>query len=128
MAHIMRNASGELFQTGGSLEVVQLKPCVADSQVKGSDDARSQKPGSWMFRFVRREVLTVRSDLWRANCIYALFDLTRITVGAVRRNAEHQTADARVSDSRSGIPATATPLLPKKNTVQPGTEGPDPAP
>jgi hypothetical protein len=82
-----------------------------------------------MFRFVRRQVLTVRSDLWRANCIYALFDLTRITVGAARRNAEHQTADARVSNPQSATPANATPLLPKKNTVvQAGTEDPDPAP
>ena len=129
MAHVMRNATGELFHTDGSLEVVRLKPCVSDSQVKGSDDARSQKPRSWMFRFVRRQVLTVRSDLWRANCIYALFDLTRITVGAARRNAEHQTADARVSNPQSATPANATPLLPKKNTVvQAGTEDPDPAP
>jgi len=81
MDHVMRNATDELFRTDGSLRVVRLKPCISDSQGDFAGRTQCMKPGSWLFRFLRRQVLTVRSDLWRANCIYAAFDLTRMTVG-----------------------------------------------
>lgn len=90
MDHLLQNATGEFFRTDGLLLLVRLKPCVPDSRGWGAAVPPSSKHGSRAFRYLRREILTVRSDLWRANCIYALFDLTRMSVGALRRNASHR--------------------------------------
>ena len=90
MEHVVRNATGEYFRTNGSLEIIRVKPCASDS---GEDDAgkKPAKDGSWAYRYLRKEILTVRSDLFRANCVYALFDLGRKTVGMVRqRNARRE--------------------------------------
>lgn len=88
MEHILRNATGEYFRTDGTLEIIRVKRCTSDSGELGS--AARVKTGSWEYRYLRREILTVRSDLFRANCIYALFDLTRTTIGAVRQNYSHR--------------------------------------
>jgi len=90
MDHVMQNATGDLFRTDGSLTVVRIKPCAPDSQAAGFSNEPRPKPGSWAFRYTRRQILTVRSDLWRANCIYSLFDLTRMTVKALRANSSHR--------------------------------------
>ena len=90
MDHIMPNATGEFFRTDGSVEVIRLKPCTSAPTEITSANAPPFKAGSRAFRYVRREVLTVRSDLWRANCIYSAFDLTRMTVAALRRNSSHR--------------------------------------
>ena len=90
MEHIVKNATGEYFRTSGSLEIIRLKPCDSDS---GESEAgpKPSKDGSWGYRYLRKEILTVRSDLFRANCVYALFDLGRRTVGMVRqRNARRE--------------------------------------
>ena len=107
MDHLLRNATGEFFHTDGLLLVVQLKPCVFDSNGSGAVVPPSSKHGSRAFRYLRREVLTVRSDLLRANCIYALFDLSRMTVGALRRNSSHRTAEGEVSRVGTFAPKSA---------------------
>jgi len=90
MEHIVQNATGEYFRTNGSLEIIRLKPCSSDSGEAGAGQKPS-KDGSWAYRYLRKEILTVRSDLFRANCIYVLFDLSRKTVGMVRqRNARRE--------------------------------------
>jgi hypothetical protein len=96
MDHVLRNATGEFFHTDGLLLVVRLKPCVFDSNGRGAVVPPPSRHGSRAFRYLRREILTVRSDSLRANCIYALFDLTRMTVGALRRNSSHRTAEGEV--------------------------------
>ena len=88
MGHVILNATGEIFRTDGTLTVVYLKSCAPDPR-----DLHAQKsyhPGSRPFRTARKWILTVRSDLWRANIIYSGFDLTRDTVQAVRRNSLHR--------------------------------------
>jgi LssY C-terminus len=92
MEHVLRNATGEFFRTDGLLLLVRLKPCVSDPQGRDSAVPPSSKHGTRAFRYLRREILTVRSDLWRANCIYALFDLTRMTVRVLGRNTSHRIA------------------------------------
>ena len=96
MDHVLRNATGEFFHTDGLLLVVRLKPCVSDSNGRGAVVPPPSKHGSRAFRYLRREILTVRSDVLRANCIYALFDLTRMTVGTLHRNSSHRTAEGDV--------------------------------
>jgi hypothetical protein len=90
MDHVLINATGEIFRTDGNLTVVQLKPCGTDYQGAGFTDAPRFRPSNKVYRYARKEILTVRSDLWRANVLYAGYDLTRITVLAFRRNALHR--------------------------------------
>jgi len=92
MDRILENATGEFFRTDGSLLVIRLQPCRFDAAQAGFSDAPRPKPGSRLFRYVRRQILTVRSDLLRANCIYAAFDLTRMTVKAFRQNSSRKAA------------------------------------
>ena len=40
------------------------------------------RPGNRVFRYVRRQILTFRSDIWRANIIYGVYDLTRMSIVA----------------------------------------------
>jgi len=90
MEHVVKNATGEYFRTNGSLEIIRVKPCASDSGEAGAGEKPS-KDGSWAYRYLRKEILTVRSDLFRANCVYALFDLGRKTVGVLRqRSARHE--------------------------------------
>lgn len=113
MDHMMQNATGEFFRTDGTLDVVRLKACEFDSRGAGFSDAPPPKPGSRAYRYTRREILTVRSDLWRANCIYSLFDVTRITVKALRQNSSHR---AEESYFRQENHRTVTTGLPQPDT------------
>jgi hypothetical protein len=92
LEHVLRNATGEYFRTDGSLAVIRVKPC--ESSTKELDGTLNIKNGSWAYRFLRREILTVRSDLLRSNCIYGLFDLTRSAVGAARKRYSHRAVEA----------------------------------
>jgi len=108
MDHFLRNATGEFFRTDGSLLVAQLKPCAADSPATTFREAPHSKPRSWVFRFLRREILTVRSDLWRANCVYATFDLTRMAVAAARQGSYHRQAEAAFTRANTILPVRRT--------------------
>jgi hypothetical protein len=119
MDHMLRNATGEFFRTDGTLTVVRLKPCESDAHGAGFSDAASAKPGSRPFRFARREILTVRSDLWRANCIYALFDLTHITAKALRANSSHRAA---VAEFRQGSHALSDNTSPSDSETIPAQQ------
>ena len=88
MEHVLINATGEIFRTDGTLTVVHLKPC--SSQASGVLDDHSFRPGSKLSRYARKEILTLRSDIWRANIIYGAFDLTRITARAWHQNSLHR--------------------------------------
>ena len=90
MEPVLRNATGEFFRTNGSVEVIRVKRCGLDSSGAGLSNSRRYKPGSWAYRYLRKEILTVRSDLLRANCIYALFDLGWATVGTLRQSHSHR--------------------------------------
>ena len=90
MEPVLRNATGEFFRTNGSVEVIRVKPCGSDSSGAGVSNQPRYKPGSWQYRYLRKEILTVRSDLLRANCIYALFNLGWATVETVRQSHSHR--------------------------------------
>jgi hypothetical protein len=90
MDHVLLNATGEIFRTDGTLTVVHLKPCGTDYQGAGFTDTPRYQPSNKAYRYLRKEILTVRSDLWRANILYAGFDLTRITVQAFHRRTLHR--------------------------------------
>ena len=71
--------------TDGSVAVVELKRCEPVSTVLPTASAGSSfKPGNHAFRYLRRQILTFRNDIWRANIIYGTYDVGRIAVKALR--------------------------------------------
>lgn len=93
--HVLRNATGEYFRTNGSLAVIRLQPCDSHNELATSSNIKN---GSWAYRYLRRQILTVRSDLVRSNCIYAMFELARFTTGAVRKKYLRRRVSAAVRD------------------------------
>lgn len=108
MEHVLLNATGEIFRTDGTLTVVHLKSCGTDYAGAGFSDAPHYHPANRVFRYARKEILTVRSDLWRANILYAGYDLTRITVQAFHRSALHRADMQSFRQSNSTTVSTAT--------------------
>ncbi len=87
------NATGEVFRTDGSVMVFRVKVCSAPV-MPDFKDIPPFRPGSKFSRYLRKEILTVRSDLLRANSIYALFRVTVATVNTLRHMSERR-ADIR---------------------------------
>lgn len=80
-----QNATGDLMRTDGSIAVVHLQECQPVTPDLNADSSKSHfKPGNHVFRYLRREILTFRSDIWRANIIYGIFDAGRMAVNALR--------------------------------------------
>lgn len=88
MANISQNATGDLVSTDGALAVVELKECqpMVPGLASGTASARF-RPGNRVFRYFRRQILTFRSDIWRANIIYGVYDLTRMSIVAWRHHS-----------------------------------------
>jgi hypothetical protein len=80
-----QNATGDWMRTDGSIAVIQLKNCEPQYPELNSSSVKPYKPGNHVFRYLRRQILTFRSDIWRANIIYGMYDVGRMTVMALRR-------------------------------------------
>jgi hypothetical protein len=79
------NATGDVMHTDGSVAVVELQDCrPADPQLD-STSKKSYRPGSYAFRYIRKQILTFKNDIFRANIIYGAYDAGRITVMALRQ-------------------------------------------
>ncbi|RZU41719.1 LssY C-terminal domain-containing protein [Edaphobacter modestus] len=76
------NATGDVMHTDGLMAVVALQSCKSAGPLPESG---SFKPGNHAFRFMRRQILTFRNDIFRANVIYAVYDGGRMTWLALRR-------------------------------------------
>ena len=82
---IAQNATGDLIRTDGSIAVIELKDCQPDHPELDSNSTGSKfRPGNHAFRYLRRQILTFRNDIWRANIIYGIFDAGRMAVRALR--------------------------------------------
>jgi hypothetical protein len=86
------NATGEVLRTDGSVMVLRVKVCSAPS-MPDFNDVRF-RPGSKLSRYLRKEILTIRSDLLRANSIYASFRVT-VAITSTLRNMSSRRADIR---------------------------------
>ena len=85
IATITQNAVGDTVRTDGSIAVVQLKECTpVNSELSAGAGNASFKPGNHAFRYIRREILTFRNDIWRANIVYGIYDLGRMAIAAMR--------------------------------------------
>jgi hypothetical protein len=78
------NATGDAMNTDGSVAVIALQDCQpADPQLYSSMKDSNFKPGNAVFRYIRRQILTFRNDILRANIIYGAYDAGRMTVKAL---------------------------------------------
>ena len=81
-----QNSTGDWMRTDGSIAVIQLRKCEPrNPELNANSGGGHFKPGNHVFRYLRRGILTFRSDIWRANIIYGMFDAGRMTVRALRR-------------------------------------------
>jgi hypothetical protein len=86
------NATGDIMHTDGSVAVIALQDChPIDPQLGSDPQPDTFRPGNHAFRYIRRQILTFKNDVWRANIIYGAFDVGRMTVMAMR----HQYTDQR---------------------------------
>ena len=82
------NSIGDPITTDSAIAVVQLQDCrAAVPELANFPQAPPFKPGNAVFRYLRRDVLTVKSDMLRANIIYATFDVLRMGFHAWKRRA-----------------------------------------
>ena len=96
MPTVSQNSTGDLVTTDGAVAVVELKECQPMVPGLPSGNATAQfRPGNHVFRYLRRQILTFRSDIWRANIIYGAYDLGRMSVLAWR----HHTALTREANA-----------------------------
>jgi len=85
---LVRNATGDLMATDARVAVLQLNNCTAPRMASETED---QEPlpvhGGKLQRFVRREILSMRSDLLRTNMYYRAYEGTRWVIeAAIRRH------------------------------------------
>jgi hypothetical protein len=106
--NLTQNATGDPVRTDGALAVVELKDCESPSPELASVEAPvPYKPGNIFFRYFRRQILTFRSDIWRANIIYGAYDLGRMSVSAMKH---HSAVNAfRKSETTENAQANAHP-------------------
>lgn len=79
------NATGDVIHTDGSVAVIALQECrPIHPQLDSNSDGGPFKPGNHAFRYIRKQILTFRNDIWRANILYGAYDVGRMTVTALR--------------------------------------------
>lgn len=81
------NATGDVMRTDGSVAVVRLQECRATVTQADSRSQINFKAGNHTFRFFRRQILTFKNDIFRANIIYGAYDGGRMLVGALRKRS-----------------------------------------
>jgi hypothetical protein len=102
VANFTQNANGDTVRTDGALAIVQLKECepvVPD--LPASTAGTNFKPGNHVFRYIRKQILTFRSDIWRANIIYGAYDLTRMTIETFRHHPVPPPTQQAQSDAKA---------------------------
>lgn len=101
MANFTQNATGDTVRTDGDLAVVQLKQCQPAVPGLASNTAGTNfKAGNHVFRYFRRQILTFRSDIWRANIIYGVYDLARMSIDAMRHHPAPPPTQQAKADAR----------------------------
>jgi len=87
VSNFTQNANGDIVRTDGGLAIVELKECQpVVPGLPASTAGTNFKAGNHVFRYIRKQILTFRSDIWRANIIYGAYDLTRMTIETFRHH------------------------------------------
>ena len=97
---LTQNATGDAVRTDGEIAVVQLKECQPTRpELNVNSNGGNFRPGNHVFRYVRREILTFRNDIWRANIIYGTYDVGSMAFNAIR----HPPIRPPVGDSKPAL-------------------------
>jgi hypothetical protein len=81
----LRSTMGEVMLTDGAVAVVTLQDCrPVFPQADLSAKRARFKPGNYVYRYIRHQVLGYRNLVIRENFIYGAYALTRVTVKALR--------------------------------------------
>ena len=108
--------NGDPVRTDGELAVVELKDCQSPApELAQVSTPATYKSGNKAFRYFRRQILTFRSDIWRANIIYGAFDLGRMSFVALKH---HNSLEA--SQREQAKQASASKKTPAANSFEPG--------
>jgi hypothetical protein len=86
--HNALNGTGDPLTTDSRLSLIRLNPCVAPRLATETvDEAPLPVHGGKVQRFIRREILSMRSDLLRTNIYYRAYEGTRWVIEAsIRRH------------------------------------------
>jgi LssY-like putative type I secretion system component LssY len=85
--NLTQSYNGDPVRTDGSLAVVTLKDCQSPTpELAEVNTHTTYKPGNKAFRYLRRQILTFRSDIWRANIIYGVYDLGHMSLAAIKHH------------------------------------------
>lgn len=116
MSNLTQNANGDPVRTDGDLAIVLLKPCQPVVPGLAANTAQTKfKAGNHVFRYFRRQILTFRSDIWRANIIYGIYDLGRMSVEAMR----HHPVPPPMQQAKAFVKPAETDLKPAQIEGQP---------
>jgi len=104
MANITQNSTGDMVRTDGDLAVVQLKTCEPVVPGLAANTAGTNfKAGNHVFRYFRRQILTFRSDIWRANIIYGAYDLGRMSFEALHHHPALPVTQAATAEVKPAV-------------------------
>ncbi|MBA3915358.1 MAG: LssY C-terminal domain-containing protein [Acidobacteriales bacterium] len=82
------NATGDPMRTQGQLPVANLQDCPSPGLNPPLAEAQLQRrPRLKIVRYCRTQILGLRTDLTRGNVLFAVFDLTRMGIRALRHAA-----------------------------------------
>jgi len=101
----------------GSLAVVTLKNCQSPTPELAQVNTHTAfKPGNKTFRYVRRQILTFRSDIWRANIIYAAYDLGHMSFTAIKHHNTLEAYQREMAQHEKQAPPSIAPTPPQAGT------------
>jgi LssY C-terminus len=85
LSGVLSNSTGDEMRTEGNLTVVHLKSCGGPILESSRDTPLIPiHPRSRLLRYFRTQVLLYKSDVIRGNLVYSAFDLTRMSIRALR--------------------------------------------
>jgi hypothetical protein len=117
-----QNANGDPVRTDGSLAVVELKNCESPStELAQVSSPEPYKPGNIVFRYFRRQILTFRSDIWRANIIYGAYDLGRMSFIAIRHHNAEAVQQANAVHPATNVNAVVRAAVPASSSTGPAS-------
>jgi hypothetical protein len=107
--NMTQSYNGDPVRTDGSLAVVELKDCQSPTPELAQVSAPAPyKPGNKTFRYFRRQILTFRSDIWRANIIYGLYDLGHMSFTALKHHNSLEAYQRQMAQhEKQATPSTA---------------------
>jgi hypothetical protein len=98
MPHFATNGTGDRMHTDTRLAVIRLNGCAAPRiPALPMDAAGVAAHGNKVERFVRREILSARSDLLRDNPYFRGYEGARWLIAAMRRHEREISSDAELT-------------------------------